>query len=229
MKKILKKVLRSSSAQSILARVGYFYLWFVFKTTRWTYIGLEHPEQLIKTNAPFIAAFWHGRLAMLPFLWRWNKPFYMLLSEHGDGRFISKIISHHNINSIYGSSTRGGAQAALACVKTLKQGNCMGITPDGPRGPRHEVSEGLLHIARLSGAPIVPASYALKRHRVLKTWDRFLVPLPFTRGVFVIGEPIYVDKDKSASALDASRALVTQALLTVEAEADRIMKINGAT
>lgn len=226
MKKILKNILRSSTTQSILARVGYFYLWFIFKTTRWTYVGLEHPEHLIKENIPFIAAFWHGRLAMLPFLWRWNKPFYMLLSEHGDGRFIAKVISHHNIKSIYGSSTRGGAQAALACVKALKQGNCMGITPDGPKGPRHEASEGLVHIARLSGAPIVPASYALKRHRFLRTWDKFLVPLPFTQGIFVIGEPIYVDSDKSDSARDASRTQLKHALLKVETEADRILQLN---
>ncbi len=226
MKKILKKFLRSETTQSILARFGYFYLWFVFKTTRWSYIGLEHPEQLINNDTPFIAVFWHGRLAMLPFLWRWNKPVYMLLSEHGDGRFIAKLISHHNIKSIYGSSTRGGAQAALNCVRTLKQGNCMGITPDGPKGPRHEASEGLIHIARLSGAPIVPASYALKRHRFLKTWDRFLVPLPFTHGVFVVGEPVYVDNDKSDSALDTSRRQLTRALLLVETEADLIIKIN---
>lgn len=226
MKKTLKKIIRSSITQAALAQVGYFYLWFVFKTTRWTYIGLEHLEQLIQADTPFIAAFWHGRLAMLPFLWRWDKPFYMLLSEHGDGRFIAKVIAHHSIKSIYGSSTRGGARAALACIKELKQGHSMGITPDGPKGPRHQVSEGLIHIARLSSAPIVPASYALKRHRFLKTWDRFLAPLPFTQGVFVLGEPIHVDKDKSESAINESCITLTQALLAVETKADRIIKIN---
>ncbi len=228
MKKALKKILRSSATQTVLARVGYFYLWSVFKTTRWTYIGLEHLEQLIKTDTPFIAAFWHGRLAMLPFLWQWNKPFYMLLSEHGDGRFIAKVVNHHNIKSIYGSSTRGGAHAAFSCIKELKQGHSMGITPDGPKGPRHELSEGLIHIARLSGAPILPTSYALKGHRFLKTWDRFLVPLPFTQGVFVIGEPIHIANARNDSAMSESNSRLTQALLAVEMEADRIMKINKA-
>ena len=224
MKKILKKIIRSSIAKATLAGIGYFYLWFVFKTTRWTYIGLKHPERLIQTNTPFIAAFWHGRLAMLPFLWRWSKPFYMLLSEHEDGRFIAKVISYRNINSIYGSSTRGGAQVALSCIKELKQGHCMGITPDGPKGPRHEVAEGLLHIARLSGAPIVPASYAIQRHCMLNTWDRFLVPLPFSKGIYVIGEPIFVNADKSTIALEESRKIITQALLLTETEANQILK-----
>lgn len=223
MKKFIKKILRSSTTQIILAGIGHSYLWFVFKTTRWTYVGLQHSEKLIQNNIPFIAAFWHGRLAMLPFLWRWNRPFYMLLSEHGDGRFISKIIKHRGINSIYGSTTRGGAQAALSCVRELKQGHCMGITPDGPKGPRHETSDGLIHIARLSNAPVIPISYSIRRHKFLKTWDRFLVPLPFTRGIFVIGEPIHLSQDKSVTAVHESKMQITHALLAVEAQADQIL------
>jgi lysophospholipid acyltransferase (LPLAT)-like uncharacterized protein len=220
MKIILKKILRSSLTKAILAWIGYAYLWFVFKTTRWSYVGLEHLEHHIKTNTPFIAAFWHGRLAMMPFIWRWNKPFYMLLSEHEDGRFIAKVVSHHNIKSIYGSSTRGGAQAAFSCIKELKQGHSIGITPDGPKGPRHEASMGLIHIARLSGAPIMPVSYALKRHKFLKTWDKFLVPLPFSNGIYVIGKPILISHTKDDEALDASRALLALALIKAETDAD---------
>lgn len=220
MKIILKKILRSSLTKAILAWISYAYLWLVFKTTRWSYIGLEHLEHLMKTNTPFIAAFWHGRLAMMPFIWRWNKPFYMLLSEHEDGRFIAKVVSYHNIKSIYGSSTRGGAQAAFSCIKELKQGHSIGITPDGPKGPRHEASMGLMHIARLSGAPIMPVSYALKRHRFLKTWDKFLVPIPFSKGVYVIGEPILISHTKDDEALDASRALLALALIKAETDAD---------
>ena len=220
MKKILKKILRSATTKTILAWVGYHYLWFVFKTTRWSYVGREHLEYFLNSDSPFIAAFWHGRLAMVPFLWHSEKSFYMLLSEHADGRFIAKVVSYHNIEGIYGSKTRGGAQAALACVKVLKQGCPIGITPDGPKGPRHHVSDGVLHIARLSNTPILPISYALKRHHFLKTWDRFLVPLPFTQGVFVIGEPI-AHKERSDEALEASRIHLTQALLIAEAEADR--------
>lgn len=223
MKKFIKKILRSKTTQIVLACIGYFYLWFVFKTTRWKYVGLHHIEHLIHSNTPFIAAFWHGRLAMLPFLWRWNTPFYMLLSEHGDGRFISKIIQHRKIKSIYGSSTRGGAQAALLCVRELKRGHCMGITPDGPKGPRHKASDGLIHIARLSDAPVIPVSYSLKRHKFLKTWDRFLVPLPFTHGIFVIGEPITVSQDKSPDALNHTKEQLTQSLLTVETKADHFL------
>jgi len=223
MKKNLKKILKSAIAQTILARIGYSYLWLVFRTTRWSYVGVEHIDSAIENQRPFIAAFWHGRLAMTPFLWRWEKPFYMLLSEHSDGVFIAKIVSHHNIRSIYGSRTRNGARAAIACVKQLKAGNCIGITPDGPKGPRHEVSEGLIHIARLANAPIIPISYALTCSRFLKTWDHFLVPLPFGKGVYMIGSPICISQQKDAVTMEQSKMTLRNTLINVEIDADHAL------
>jgi lysophospholipid acyltransferase (LPLAT)-like uncharacterized protein len=205
----------------VIAWTASTYLWFVFKTTRWTYIGLdEHISNVESKDLAYIAAFWHGRLAMLPFLWQFNKQFYMLLSEHNDGRIISKIIRYFKINSVYGSKTRGGAKAALACVKLLKAGQCIGITPDGPRGPKHEVAEGVLHIARLANVPIVPISYAIKRHRLLKTWDGFMVPLPFTKGVYVIGKPIEIANSKDDATLDLDKRALKKELDQVMQMAD---------
>ena len=226
MKQTLKKIFRSPTTQTILARLGYAYLLLVFKTTRWSYVGFDHIETLIKNNQPFIGGFWHGRLAMMPFLWRWKSPFYMLLSEHSDGLFISKIVSYQHISSIYGSRTRGGARAALACVKELRAGNCIGITPDGPKGPRHQVADGVIHIARLANAPVVPISYALTQSRFLKTWDRFLVPFPFGRGVYIISAPIRIDAGKSEMQFDESKRILTDALLNVEIDADKWFQIN---
>ncbi|MES2252513.1 MAG: lysophospholipid acyltransferase family protein [Pseudomonadota bacterium] len=227
MKKNLKKILKSTLTQNILAHLGYGYLWFVFKTTRWSYIGVEHIDSAIENKRPFIAAFWHGRLAMTPFLWRWKSPFYMLLSEHSDGLFIAKIVRHQNIRSIYGSRTRNGARAAIACVKELKTGSCIGITPDGPKGPRHEIAEGLIHIARLANAPIIPISYALTHSRFLKTWDRFLIPLPFGKGVYVIGSSICISQNKDTATIEESKALLKQALLNVELQADHVLDIKN--
>ncbi|MDP3371646.1 MAG: lysophospholipid acyltransferase family protein [Candidatus Paracaedibacteraceae bacterium] len=225
MKQTIKKFLKSSHAQRILAFLGYAYLSFVFKTTRWTYIGHEHLNTLTHKKTPFIAAFWHGRLAMMPFLWNQKNTnhFHMLLSEHSDGRFISKIISHLKLKSIYGSKTRNGANAAFICIKTLKQGHSIGITPDGPKGPRHDVAEGLLQIARLTNTHILPISYATSNHKFLNTWDRFLAPLPFGKGVYVIGEPLIVDLKNNEIKDEKSR--VFQALMNAEHAADAFINI----
>lgn len=225
MKHIFKKILKSAHTQSILAFLGYVYLSFVFKTTRWTYIGKEHLDTFTRNQTPFIASFWHGRLAMMPFLANRQNAnrFHMLLSEHSDGRFISKIISHLKLNSIYGSKTRNGANAAFACIKTLKQGNSIGITPDGPRGPRHSVAEGLLQIARLANTPILPISYSLTKHKFLRTWDCFLAPLPFGKGVYVIGEPLIIDIQNNG--MNDEKKRVHEALMATEQTADVFLNI----
>ncbi len=208
-------------AQCLLAWIGYRYLWFVFKTTRWNYVGFEQAQNLIVANQSFLVCFWHGRLAMMPFAWTWNKPFYMLLSEHGDGKLISRLIQHQNISSIYGSSTRGGAKAAIEAVRILKNGHCIGITPDGPKGPRHHVADGVIHIARLAKSPILPVSYALTKRRFLKTWDNFLFPLPFGKGVYVVGEPIMINDARDDAALALHNEAIKNALLATETTADR--------
>jgi hypothetical protein len=107
-------------------------------------------------------------------------------------------------------------------VKALKAGDCVGITPDGPRGPRMRASDGAVALARLSGVPIIPATFGAARGRVLQSWDRFLVAWPFGRGVIVWGDPIDVARDADAAALGAARLRVENALNAITAEADRL-------
>ncbi len=206
----------------MLAWIGYHYLWFVFKTTQWDYVGFEHAKNLINANQSFLVCFWHGRLAMMPFAWVWDKPLHMLLSEHGDGKLISRLIQHRKINSIYGSSTRGGVKAAIEAVRVLKNGHCIGITPDGPKGPRHHVADGVIHIARLAKSPIIPVSYALTRRRFLKTWDNFLFPLPFSKGVYIIGAPIMANNTQDDAEFLLCKELIKEALLETETTADQL-------
>lgn len=190
MKRILKKILASSGFQVFLAWIGYLYIRLVYLTCRWKRINLECIDRYIAEDKPFIICFWHGRLAMLPAGWRWKKPFQMLLSSHRDGQLIANVLGHFGMDVISGSTTRGGAKAALALVKAVRSGIIIGITPDGPKGPAYKVSPGIVTIAKLVQADIIPVSYSVSRHKTLKTWDRFHFPLPFGRGIFAVSDPI---------------------------------------
>jgi len=108
-----------------------------------------------------------------------------------------------------------------AMLKRLKEGGCVGITPDGPRGPVMTVSVGTVNIARLARVPIVPLTYATSRRRVLATWDRFHLALPFGHGVYLWGEPIEIAKELDEAGLERARHLVETRMVEMVREADR--------
>jgi lysophospholipid acyltransferase (LPLAT)-like uncharacterized protein len=195
MKPILKKILRSNFANNLAACIAFCYIKLVFITSKWDYIGKEIFEEYIKNNKPFIVSFWHGHLLMLACAWQWQKPFYMLISNHRDGRIISKTMECFGIKTISGSTDKQGFQAARQIIKTLKDGNIVGITPDGPRGPREEVSDGILQMAKLTKADIIPIAYSASHLKKLNSWDKFRVALPFAKGIFVVGKPIQASTD----------------------------------
>ena len=214
MKRNLKKFLRSSVVQIILSFLGYVYIYFVYRTSRWTYKNRHIIEDYLKAHKPFIICFWHGRLMMLPLAWQWKKSFKMLLSEHGDGAFIAKILKYFKIGFVPGSSTRGGTKALLELIHAAKEGTIIGITPDGPRGPSQKVSAGTIALSKWTQADLIPVTYSVRHRRHLKTWDHFLIPLPFSKGCFAIDDPIPYPKNednftKIAEALEQSLNRIT--------------------
>jgi len=146
---------------------------------------------------------------------------HMLISGHGDGRAISDVIRYTDIRTVEGSTNQGGSRALRALVQYLRAGEYVGITPDGPNGPAMRATAGVITIARLGNAPIMPYTYATSRRRILDSWDRFHVPLPFGRGVFIWGEPIHIPADLSEAESEAWRALLEERLNALTAEADR--------
>jgi len=134
----------------------------------------------------------------------------MLISANRDGRIIADAIKHFDLGTITGSKSKGGMAALRAMLRALGDGQNIGVTPDGPRGPAMRASPGIIAAARMTGAPILPLSYATTRRRVLGSWDRFHVALPFSRGIFIWGEPIRVAPHADAAALEAAtRNIVT--------------------
>ena len=161
----MKRFLRQDLVQRAIAWLCMQFMRLAWATSRWEVIGGEPP--ILASGRPFIGAFWHGRMLMMPTMWRRRMPISMLVSEHADGRLISRVIARFGIGTIAGSSSNGGAAAVRTMVKTLKGGDPVVVTPDGPRGPRMRASAGLVVTARLSGAPIVPVTYSTTRGRVL--------------------------------------------------------------
>lgn len=203
---LLKSLMAKPGFRRAVARIVACYVAFAERTTRWTMEGEADRDRLIDAKQPFVVAFWHGRLAMMPFAWRPGLGFAMLVSEHRDGQLIADVVEHFGIARVSGSTTKGGAKALRAMVQTLKSGICVGITPDAPRGPCLRANEGVVHLARLAGVPILPATYATSNRKILGTWDGFNIPLPFSRGAIVWGRAIEVPRTLDEAGIEALRA-----------------------
>ena len=216
-----RRFLRSDALRRIACRITHCYIRFVYLTSRWSVEGGDWTRTLTREGRSFIVAFWHGRLLMMPLAWHGLAPFHMLISAHRDGRIIAGAMTYFGIETIAGSTSRGGSSALREILKRLKEGGCIGITPDGPRGPAMTVSIGIVNIARLAGVPIVPATYATSRRRELASWDRFHLALPFGRGVFLFGEPIEIDARLDEAGLEDVRCLIEARMVEMVREADR--------
>jgi lysophospholipid acyltransferase (LPLAT)-like uncharacterized protein len=125
------------------------------------------------------------------------------------------------METVRGSSTRGGISGIKGLARALREGYDVAIAPDGPRGPRYEVQPGVIQLAKLSGRPIFPLTFSAIPRKVLHTWDHFIIPFPFSRGVFVWGEPIWVDRAEGEGAMKQKALLLERKLLEITELADR--------
>ena len=214
---------RSAALRRAACWVTHWYIRFVYLTNRWSVEGGDWTRCLTREGRTFIVAFWHGRLLMMPLAWHGLTSFHMLISAHRDGRIIAGAMTYFGIGTIAGSTSRGGSSALREILKRLKEGGCVGITPDGPRGPAMTVSIGIVNIARLARVPILPLAYATSRRRVLATWDGFHLALPFGRGVYLWGEPIEIDGKLDEEGLENARRLLETRMVEMAREADRLV------
>lgn len=221
----MKSLLRKPRVQAALAAALGLYLAFALRTTRWTLDGQEHFSSH-GAGEPAVFAFWHEFLPLMPALsivarglpFYCPTPIHTLVSQHRDGRFIGAIVRRFGIAPIFGSSTRGGANGLRGLLAVLRQGHLIGITPDGPKGPRRQAAPGTAQLAALSGVPVVPLAARTRFRIQLNTWDRMQVPLPFGRGVIVCGPAISVPRHQWERSLPS----IAEALDQAAARADRL-------
>lgn len=199
---MFKKILNNFFIKQTISLIGIMYILLTYYTSRVTFSNQSKIDSLIKNNENFIYAFWHDQLLMCPFTWKNDLDILVLISKHKDGDIISRVISYLGFKTIRGSTNnpekiknKGGFIAAKKILSSLKKNICVGIAPDGPRGPRHEVAEGIINIARMSNKKIIPVALGFKSKWTLNTWDKFIVPKFFSSMKVSWGEPIEIQEE----------------------------------
>jgi hypothetical protein len=206
--------LRDRLSLAVVPRIGYAYIRLLHATMRIEFRGRESLEEARRDPGQFILAFWHSRFVMMPFSYPGSR-ITVLSSRHRDSEMLARILLRLGVDLSKGSSTRGGALGLMEILHKVKRGYDVGMTPDGPKGPRRRVKPGVIAAARLAGLPIVPVAFSSAGAIRLKSWDRTLVPRPFSRGVFLYGSPIRVPRDAGADEEECSR-------LRLESDLDRL-------
>jgi len=215
---VFKRLMRQAAPRTAVCWLVARYMRLVQRTGRWDYQGLEFPEKLLANRQPFLVAFWHGRLLMACIAWPYDRTLRMVISEHADGQLIARTVENLGYATLAGSTTRGGARALRGMVRAIKRGECVGVTPDGPRGPRMRAAPGIAQAARLARAPILPLVFAARPCRLLGTWDRMMLPLPFGRGIVRWGAPVEAPAKGDTT---AAASLLETRLNDMQREADR--------
>lgn len=192
-------------------------IYLLGRTLRIAWAGQENREGV---DGPVIYAFWHARMLILAFTHR-RRGIRIMISESRDGEYIARPVKRLGFVPVRGSSSRSGLRALVRMAQDAQAGHDCAVTPDGPRGPRHVFQGGTLVIAQRAGVPIVPIAAAAEKCWRLRSWDRFMVPKPFSRAAVMLGAPVYVPKKLTEHEREALRLRLEAALkeTTEQAEA----------
>lgn len=166
------------------------------------YVGEERLRTGWERGEHVILAFWHDQLLLMVTGYR-GPGAKILISASKDGELIARTMRYFGQGAVRGSSTRGGRAAFKAMLALAKEPFDLVFTPDGPKGPRHTIKEGVVQLARLTGRPVIPMAFACSRGHRFASWDRFLLPFPFSRGVFSFGPAVHHDAGESSAEFQA--------------------------
>ena len=187
-------------------------------TWRLRFEGVE-PVLAEMNRRPVIYCTWHNRIALGMPIQRWflarqpHQQLAAMVSASRDGAVLARFAEHNGVQPVRGSSSRRGAQALLELVRWGERGYNLVITPDGPRGPRCEVQEGVIVLAQMTGMPIVPVSSKIHSKKIFGSWDAFQLPLPFARCEVRMGEILRVPREADDVVREAARCMLEQRML----------------
>jgi lysophospholipid acyltransferase (LPLAT)-like uncharacterized protein len=141
-----------------------------------------------------------------------NRGIVVMTSQNRDGEYIARVIQRFGYKAARGSSSRGSHRATVECLRVMKEGHDLGLTIDGPRGPRYIAKPGAAYLAKKSGNPVVPFNVAVEKKWVMRSWDHFQIPKPFSRAIILVGNPIYVDPDINRQQMQAVEEQIQRSL-----------------
>ncbi len=164
--------------------------------------GQENYLPFRREGRGVVFVFWHGQLLPLVHVHR-REGIVVLVSEHADGEYITRVILRHGFGAARGSSTRGGMKGLRSIVRLGREGRDLAFTPDGPKGPRHVFKWGALVAAQITGQPVIPVTVGADRAWYLDSWDRFMIPKPLARMTVRYGAPRWVPRKASEGEMKA--------------------------
>jgi len=203
-------------------------LWWC-KSLRIEKVNAEQFEELKRQEENYVVAFWHGSMLVGWFLHRPQneKKVSALVSQSEDGEYLSTILEKWKYTMIRGSSHIGGKEAMRLMIDEVRRGSSLAITPDGPRGPRHEMKIGAVKTAQQAQAPLVLAGIASEKKKVLRSWDKFEVPMPFSKVVVKYSEPVSVLMELNGKPLDDFNSEMERRLRLLTQETEQILLEKG--
>ncbi len=228
---LFKRFMGLKFVQLFLALLLATYMRLVRRTTRWQFEGLEIAKSLRDSGDGFVACVWHSRFMLAPAGWSKmvQKP-HMLISKSRDGNLVAYTAEFLGVKTVRGSrraklnhKNKRGAGALREMIEVINAGDCVVMTPDGPRGPRMRMGAGPLKLAKLSGAPVVAYALSASNNKLFNSWDRFMLPLPFGRGKIIFAGPIWVDKQADDADIERVRQKLENILNQASQKCDRDM------
>lgn len=226
----LRTIRSSRLLRAVVASLGAVYIRLVGWTVRWDHVGQANRDAIRSGKGRYLVPVWHGRLLAIPTQKSRALNAHALISANRDGDIIAACVAKFNVPSVRGSSwnkdkadrDKGGREAMEAARALLlrHQNITVVLTPDGPRGPRMRCQKGVAALSATTGTPVMPFAFATRRAKVLRSWDRFMVPFPFDRGVAVFCDPIPAPAQGDPASLEAHRLAIEAALLAATHRAD---------
>lgn len=162
---------------------------------------------------------WHGRIILATKTFRKSGQ-WIMISQSRDGEMQNRIFSNLGFNVVRGSTGRGGMKALLEAIRELKKGAVFALTPDGPRGPSGIIQGGVITMAKKSGCPIIPVGVSANRRWLFKSWDRYMIPKPFAKGIMIFGDPISIPADATEEETEQLRIKLETELHRLETQAE---------
>ena len=216
--RIIKRFSKTNFGQKFIGFLFYFITGSIYRSIRWTYLIESKKSDVLSINKGIIFCCWHNRLFLGPHILPRNRTINALQSSHSDGMVTSTVFKFLGMNVILGSSNKGGMQAFRKMVKCIQLGESIAITPDGPKGPREKVKDGIIKLAQITNSPIIPLVWSTKKFKIINSWDNFIIPIPFSKGVYSFGKPMYVKKSIDENQFEISRQ-------KLESEIKRLTKL----
>ncbi|MBI5184386.1 MAG: lysophospholipid acyltransferase family protein [Nitrospinae bacterium] len=206
--------------KKFLPWIAFLFIYLLCSTLRVKVAGRESEKELEEKKRPVIYVFWHGRMLFFPYFYRFLGRHTILVSPSKDGEIVARTSRLFGFSTVRGSGYKEGARALRRLIRILKKGGSIGIIGDGSRGPVFQAQKGIVRLAALSGATLLPITYGTPAKFVFRSWDRFILPYPFAKVKVVYGCPVVVPRKITANEEEEMRVELEKRLNRITFEAD---------